>query len=337
VPISKNVKVSIIVATYERLAQFQQCMSHVLIAMKKTPGIRYQLLVGVNGPDQEAANWLSSLRQSEVFDLIRFEKRLSPPAIRNHLVQFAKCDWVCFVDDDAYVKENYFSEFLKTLSQFPDCAVIGGPNLTPENSSWFQKMTGIVLSSRLATFFSSKRYRAKGRAALCGEESLILCNLFVKLEALGAIPFPDNVVCCEEGWMLETLKRQGFPLVYDPHLIVWHDRRASIKSFTQQVFKYGLGRGQVLRRRLKLNIFIHLIPTFCVFYSLIMLVLSFIHHRSALNLVPFLIYIPLCIVASFICVQRDDFSFRKWTVGTALFPLIHTTYGVGLAWGLIRK
>lgn len=329
--------VTIVIATYGRLSQFQQCLSSVLSAMKNAPQIDYQLFIGLNGRDEEADQWLTDLKDVHPFELICFEERLSPPTVRNRLIQHASGTWVCFIDDDAYPKEDYFSKFLETVFNFPECSVIGGPNLTPPDSSWFQKMTGTVLSSRLATFFSSRRYRPKGESLLCGEESLILCNLFVKQNALGAIPFPDDLVCCEEGWLLDTLKLQGFYLVYNPDLVVWHDRRSTLKSFVRQVFKYGWGRGQVLRRRVKLSLMVHLVPTICVLYSVGVFILTLFHRGSVLSFVPFLIYFPLCMVASFTCVQRDNFTFRKWFAAVGLFPVIHTTYGLGLAWGFIRK
>ena len=35
---------------------------------------------------------------------------------------------------------------------------------------------------------------------------------------------------------------------YDPHLLAYHSRRPIIRGFASQMYKYGTGRGQLVRR-----------------------------------------------------------------------------------------
>ena len=104
---------------------------------------------------------------------------------------------------------SLYSHFKENHQGFPLASVIGGPNLTPENSNFFQKISGRALASRFATFLSSSRYSQNGERRSCGQESLILCNLFVKMSILGPKPFPENFICAEENWVLHQLQKLG--------------------------------------------------------------------------------------------------------------------------------
>jgi hypothetical protein len=58
--------------------------------------------------------------------------------------------------------------------------IIGGPNLTPQNSTKFERISGVMLSTYLLTWKMSRRYMSTGKDRLTDDSELILCNLAVK-------------------------------------------------------------------------------------------------------------------------------------------------------------
>lgn len=329
--------ISIVMATFNRARLCERSLKSVVLAMRHCPDQAFEVLIGVNGVDPETHGLLTRLQKEDLplLQVFSFERPLTPGACRNSLVTKAKGDWIYFLDDDAYVDSDFFIKW--NCSDVKErCAAIGGPNLNPPDANLFQSAASRALASPFATYFSSDRYVPSGEARLCSEASLILCNLFVKREALSRDPFLETLFCAEENWMLQDLKQRGHLLGYDPSLSVWHERRPDLSSFMKQVFKYGYGRGQIFRRRSWGLHPAHLLPTLCVAYTLVLaLSMIFIGSVPLWCFAPFLIYFLLCLFFAW----KSSTRFHPWRnllMTGFLFPIIHVNYGLGFLWGLVK-
>jgi hypothetical protein len=240
-------------------------------------------------------------------------------------LQSTRAEWIYFIDDDAYVDENFFLIWSRSpLKREYDA--LGGPNLNPPRSNAFQEAASRALASPFATYFSSARYVAGRPAGPCSEESLILCNLFVRRQRLTDEPFLGELICAEENWMLQNLERTGARIGYDPDLAVWHERRPDLTAFLRQVFKYGFGRGQIFRRRPSGLRWAHVLPALCLLYTVALAVIRPSGDVAWIWLTPYFIYAGICLWFMRRC------GFRA----ALLFPLIHSAYGGGLIWGAVR-
>jgi len=294
-----------------------------------------EILIGLNGRDDASKVILERIQaanSSWTVTVIPFESPLAPGACRNHLIPGAAGEWIYFLDDDAYVEEDFFSRW-ESCGLRGNCAAVGGPNLNPPESNIFQRAASRALACPFATYFSSARYRQEGPARLCDEEALILCHLFVRKEALAAEPFLKALICAEENWMLQNLKMNEQLLGYDPDLFVWHERRPDLPSFFKQVIKYGYGRGQIFRRRRKGAHVLHLVPTLCLIYTAALMVAAALGFSLPFWLfLPFLVYGILCVYFAVRFSGKKEKSWGQALLLAALFPVIHVGYG----WGLLR-
>lgn len=327
--------ISVLIATFDRPRLLERSVHSALAALDRSENAEFEIVVGVNGPDAETWEVLERLRAEPGGHSIRpigFLERHTPSACRNRLLRHVTGDWIYFLDDDAYVDEDFFEKWEASPLR-ESCAAIGGPNLNPPDSLQFQDVTSWTLASRFATYFSSARYVGKGVPRFCSEESLILCNLFVKRSALNEYSFLEDLECAEENWMLQNVERNNQRLGYDPELSVWHERRPDLYSFARQVFKYGFGRGQIFKRRPSGLRFAHLIPVFCVGYTLILPVLMILE-PLIIWFTPYFAYVGLCMAFAFRPVGQA--SIRTRMLSALLFPVVHTGYGLGLIWGAIR-
>jgi hypothetical protein len=302
--------------------------------------VQIEILVSVAAHDVAAIEYLTQLRVSA--STLRFftvPKPLSSSAARNFLLPFADAAWLFFIDDDAYVEADFFECFSKSRREFPAALVIGGPNLTPAESSRFQRASGAALSSRFGASRSSARYAPRrNEAQLCGEEYLILCNLFISRQVTPNLKFPETLICNEENWLLQDLERLGHQFVYDPHLCVLHERRRSLKEFATQIHRYGIGRGQVLRFRPTTARVFHLLPPLSLIFSLLAIatwpwMTAFAFVWAGLLAV----YAAFWIVATIRMRTRTLESAIVCLNGAALFPLIHLAYGFGVLRGLVER
>jgi glycosyltransferase involved in cell wall biosynthesis len=310
---------AVVVVTYRRDHLLRQALASVERAAKRAQ-ITPSIYVWVNGQDAPAREILSRIAPQAYLNVdCHREERHSPAQARNLLLRQVQEDWVLFLDDDAFLPEDAFVQFLKKLNDWPNASVFGGPNLTPPCSSRFEKLVGIAMASRLATWFSADRYRKQGFDRFCGEESLMLCNLFVRRADLDVDPFPSDFVCAEENWLMQTLVKDGKTLVHAPELAVFHHRRSGLITLATQVFRYGIGRGQNIRLRPDTGRLGHFVPSICL-----LSVPLFVYSGEPL---PFIVYGLLCLVCA---IQSRSL------LTMPIFALIHVFYGFGVLVGLSR-
>ncbi len=337
-PTFKLPSLSIVIVTYNRPKQCGSCLLSLFEAIRAVPDMDCRVVIGINGPDSNTSAMLDKLItdcRDITIKVIPSEKRRTPSAVRNTLLEATGGDWIYFIDDDTVLASDTLLKFIRTLKMKPQSAVLGGPNLTPPYSSLFQRATGVALSSRFGTYFSSVRYVSSGETRNCGEESLILCNMFARRDVIGPNPFLEDLLCCEENWLIRQISKRGFHIVYDPGLIVWHDRRPTLKLLGSQVFKYGYGRGQLIKRGPEQINLIHAIPVACLIYIFITFSI-FVTLKSLPNMwfFPFVIYLALCL---FVATKkiRLGLSVPTASLSAFLFPVVHLSYGTGLFFGLL--
>jgi len=338
------VRVAVIVVSHGRTDWLERCLLSVARAVEIAKGsganLNVKLRVMINGEDEP-----SFVRASEVCghlegiqaDVVYRRIVTTPGNARNELLRNETAEWICFVDDDAFVPENYFVRWL--LNDLASFAAIGGPNLTPPGATAFAEAAGLALSSQWATYLSFRRYRAMRQGSpasmRCGEESLILCNLFVRRTALGRDPFPSELSCGEENVMLERIAASGGHLSHDPGLVVFHERRGDPRAFMRQVFFYGRSRAYFgIQGSVRLRLAHLLPPLACGGLVGIPGVLLLPSGAIGLGLTG-LLYLSLSVVAALsVCRSgRNRFGVLVRCVG--LFPMIHFSYGAGfLAGGL---
>ena len=161
------------------------------------------------------------------------------------MIEQARGELLLFLDDDVTVEPDLLRNLRALRPTHPEATVFGGPNDTPPDSSPFEAVEGAVLSSLVARPRVSRRYGAR-RPGFADERWFTLCNLAVRRSAMA--PFLSDIVCAEENALLAELHRRGDRMRYEPSLRVFHRRRARLGTFARQMYKYGRGRGEIMRR-----------------------------------------------------------------------------------------
>jgi GT2 family glycosyltransferase len=225
------------------------------------------------------------------------------PAVKRDLAaKTALGEFLVFIDDDSYPDQ----EFLFSLDQaFTNSEVIavGGPGITPETDGFWEKVSGATFESRLLSS-DPKRYLSVGPSVLVDDwpsvNLSIRTNVFRQINGYSSTYWPgeDTEFCLK-------LKRNGFSIRYDPHVIVYHHRRPGLLAHLKQVGGYGLHRGFFARkhpensRKLK-----YFIPSIFSLYLLSLLVIA-----------PFsqslLVLLPLCVYAILLLVFFIETSLRR--------------------------
>lgn len=182
-----------------------------------------------------------------------------PGKKRNLGIEELECEVYAFIDSDAIPEDNWLEKAYNYLKD-EKVKIIGGPNLTPENSNIKEKISGILLSKFLVTGKFSIRYKTHQKIKDVLE--LPLCNLFIKREVFELIgKFREEVLTAEDADFCFRAKNRGISTKYSPEIIVYHKRRPIFFPYLNQIFRYGLDKGYIVRKNFKIPLLYYFIPS----------------------------------------------------------------------------
>lgn len=256
-----NITVAVISSNnkYEYLRETLSCLKRVNAAV----------FVVLNGFNKNIAAFLAETKNTYPnLDYLVVNEKIEKSSARNISVENIKSDIIYFLDDDAFFTDDNIKILQDKFLRYPFVGVIGGPNLTPENSTRFEKITGIMLSTYFLSWKMSRRYQRFGNDRLTDDSELILCNLAVKKEIFKKynLRFEKKLHYNEENLLIEQIKKNNIKVMYTPDLSVYHHRRNSIEEFSQQVFNSGKGRALMLFFMPSSIRFIYVLPALFVIY-----------------------------------------------------------------------
>jgi len=284
----------------------------------------------------------------------------NPSLNRNKGIDNAKGEFVVFLDDDAYINSNYLKKVDEFFNNHGEIDVVGGPQLTPYDDSYFGKISGYALSSKFGAWKLSNRYSVNKENLNVDETSLTSANLICKRKVVEKVRFDEKLFPGEDPKFVSDVKKAGFKVAYNPKIIVYHKRRPSYKAFVEQMFNYGRVRPQKesFFETLKRPFF--LIPSLFFVYLVLLIgsilvnltspSINFItgnvvninyknfqfNNLGFLWLLPFFVYILLIILFTFYDSLKNK-DLKSIFVLPFLYPSIHLSYGFGMIWGWVRK
>lgn len=318
-------RLSIVIVTHNRPQLLLQCLHSLDLSLARSPFFNAQVLVIVNGEDQDSLSQLQRL--SPTFSLkIKWKKipRATPAAARNFALDLPLEEWVLFLDDDSSLPLNYFLRAQEILEKYPQMTVMGGPDQTPEDSTFFARALGEVLKSPLAT--ASTRFRhSSGRGHVWADEKhFILCNLWMKSSAFREhrLRFDQRLFRNEENILLFELQKFSNHFLWAPELWAYHDRKKNMKALIRPIFLSGFYRMKSFLYYPRSFNWPYLMPTFFLIY---LMALPF------LPLWPFWVglftYTLLLIYYSAVIARKKGLALLPLTM--VLHLCINLSYGLG--------
>jgi len=183
----------------------------------------------------------------------------SSPAYKRDLgAKEATGEILAFLDDDAYPVRAWLTAAVKHFRR-SDVGAVGGPAITPDNDPLSARISGAVYTSLLGG--GSYRYRYTPQGSIREVDDYPSVNLLVRRDLFQSIggfnsaywPGEDTKLCLD-------IISAGKKIIYDPAVVVYHHRRASLMKHLRQVSQYATHRGYFAKRfpatSLRLNYFI---------------------------------------------------------------------------------
>jgi len=182
------------------------------------------------------------------------------PAIKRD-IGADKCigEILAFIDDDAYPATDWLDELLVHFKDKGVCAV-GGPQITPKDDTFWQKVSGAMFLSILNGQAVDRYWQGKSSYEVDDWPSV---NLLVRKDDFIAIDGFDNSYWPGEDTKLcHDLIQTGKKIIYEPNAIVYHHRRSGFKRHMRQVGNYGLHRGHFANKYPQTSLkLIYIIPS----------------------------------------------------------------------------
>lgn len=275
---------------------------------------------------------LQRLRTNADYPAERFEVLVAegrqPSRQRNQAAIGARGEVLYFLDDDSLTEPGFLRRAARHFAD-PAVAVVGGPSLTPETDTLFQRAVGIALASPLGGGGARNRYRRTGTARATSERELILCNLAFRREiflTMGGLD--ERLYPNEENELLDRIAKSGLDLCHDPELAVYRSQRPTLRAFFRQFFGYGRGRGEQTRIAGVRSV-VDFLPSLFLAYLLALPLLP-----SQMALLPLGAYVLAVLVSSLAGgAGKQLFLAVPWLM--ILYPSLHFCYGFGFVRGLL--
>jgi GT2 family glycosyltransferase len=153
-------------------------------------------------------------------------------------------DFFAFIDDDAFPRPDWLSSAMKVFSDDGVGAVVG-PGVTPPSSPWRERIGGAFYESWLGSGPFRYRFRPARRREV---DDYPAYNFIVRREAAERVHgWGTSFYGGEDTVLCIALIAAGWRIVYEPSVVVFHERRPVLGSHLAQLANVGLHRGYFVR------------------------------------------------------------------------------------------
>jgi GT2 family glycosyltransferase len=258
----------------------------------------------------------------------------TPGEKRDQGARIARGDYLIFLDDDSFLDKNYLN-ILETLTNVENFDVLGGPGITPEHNTFWQKVSGAVFISKF-TGGNPQRYFPVDDIDFVDDWPTV--NLVVKkaiFEKVGG--FENKFWPGEDTYFCFKLLEKGYKIRYKKNLIVFHHRRTNLRQHLLQIGQYGYHRGFFTRKyplnSRKLRYFVPSIITS-------LLTTSFVLYLTNPTFKPFVMtivvsYLVIIFIASIKLINRYSLKLYLATIPYIIFT--HFYYGFRFIEGFFSR
>jgi len=317
----KQRKFALISPTFKRPDEVTEFLSS--LEQLDYPKDEFQVILGDGTPGDELRPLLKNYFETLPLQ-IYYEEFLPVSDARNRAAELAEAEYFIFLDSDCIIPSGYLKGIDAFLSEYPDTTLFGGPDAASADFTDLQKAINFSMTSFLTTggirggTASVTSYQPRGF------NMGMLATLFKEVGG-----YDEEFVCGEDVELSLRLQKAGAISRFIPQAHVFHKRRATLKQFRRQVFRFGAARPLLAKAHpgnLKIT---HLFPTAFTLYryaSFILFVLSLLQGNS-LFAVPFLAFAGYLSAVFAEAIRTENLTVALLAIRTTI--TMNAGYGMG--------
>jgi glucosyl-dolichyl phosphate glucuronosyltransferase len=244
--------ISIVVCTYNREKYLPKMLESV--ANQNCAKTDFELILVNNKSIDNTASICEDfgVEQEDINYHYFLETQQGLSYARNRGIKESKGEFVVFIDDDAFLEENYIKELKQYLRNTPELVGFGGkiyPFLECELPVWMSKYLSTLMSiidlGGEVKLFSGSKYPI---GANMGVSRKVIDKIGVFNESLGRTG--TSMLGGEEKDFFFRIKEAGIPIYYFPKMLVHHvipAKRLTVEFIKKQA--EGIGFSEKLRTK----------------------------------------------------------------------------------------
>ena len=227
---SQTLEFSIIIPTYNRPEQLEQCLQSV--ARLDYPSDRFEVIVVDDGGSTPLNPTTEKFDACFSLQLIQ-QPNAGPASARNTGAAAAQGHYLVFTDDDCQPNADWLNALAAALADFPN-ALIGGNtvNALPHN---LYSTASQLLIDYLYSYYNQTRGKA---TFFCSNNLAAPRTLY---QELGGFDTQFPLAAGEDREFCDRWRHQGYPMHYASAAQIHHAHQLTLFSFWRQHFNYGRG------------------------------------------------------------------------------------------------
>jgi GT2 family glycosyltransferase len=288
------------------------------------PQIGFEIILGDGTPGDalrpELAPYLDQLPLQ-----IYYEEFLPVSDARNRAASLAKAQYFIFLDSDCIIPPGYLRAIDAFLDAHPDTTLFGGPDAASADFTDLQKAINFSMTS----FLTTGGIRG-GKSTLTSYQPRGF-NMGMSAELFRAVGgYDENFVCGEDVELSLRLQKAGATSRFIAEAHVFHKRRATLKQFRRQVFRFGAARPLLAKAHpgnLKVT---HLFPLVFTLYrhlTAIFAVVGIFYLHNSVFALPFALYVVYMVGVFLTALRQEGLSVALLSVQTT--NTMNEGYGIG--------
>lgn len=254
------------------------------------------------------------------------------PSGLNRAIEASRGEYLVRMDAHSIPEHDYIENCVAGLENGRGDNVGGVWKILAGADTWIAKAIAIAAAHPFGA--GDALYRVGGHAQ---EVDTVPFGAFSRglIEKIGL--FDESLLTNEDYEFNTRVRQSGGKVWMDPAIRSTYYARATLKELSQQYWRYGYWKAQMLRRYPKTMRWRQALPPLFVLSLLILALLSIGWHLARLLLaIIVLLYILILFIAGIqICIRRKDIAM---CIGVPLaIATIHLSWGTALLWGLVVK
>jgi len=253
--------------------------------------------------------------------------KVKPALKRNIGMRESSGEFFAFIDSDAYPRSDWLRNAMKCFEEDVngEIGIVGGPNLTPVEGNFAEKVSGYALSNFNVSGAACIRYKvSKNQYA----KELPSCNYVSRREA--SSEYDSCFLTAEDSRFCFICSKNGYKILYANDVVVYHHRRDSFKKHLKQMFIYGRDIAWLMKKEFSFDKLYYGILSLFVLLVIAGLVGSFFSDTlRVIYLICLIVYLLIMLFSSFHEELRMSLVVFVLSVGT------HFSYGVGWLYGVV--
>ncbi len=252
--------------------------------------------------------------------------KVKPALKRNIGIKKAKGEYLAFIDDDAYPKKDWLKNAIKYFKD-KRVGVVGGPNLTPPEANFAERVSGYVMANFLTSGIASIRYKIVKNQFVREHNS---CNYISRKDI--SPEYDSNFLTAEDSKFCFDIRKKGYKILYANDVIVYHHRRDTLWKHTKQHFIYGRDIAWLTKKEFSIDKLYYSLLTIFVIGFILGLIGSFFSVFIKISFsIALLVYLVLIAITSLHNGPIMSFYVFLITIAT------HFSYGIGWFWGIVSN